>query len=135
MSDVTQAVMIALTAALLKNLASKLLPLVTDEFASIKGVKKDISYLQNIHGEIASRLSKVSDTELYGQLTKLVQDIDDLLREVHEEAKKNKKDSNGEHAISGGFSSTPKSLLFRCKVAHKIKAIKATFSAIVKHKR
>ncbi|PVH33753.1 hypothetical protein PAHAL_8G059700 [Panicum hallii] len=49
----------ALASGLLKVAGDKLVSLIKSEFASITGVKKDLSDLQDIHGEITSWLSLV----------------------------------------------------------------------------
>ncbi|CAD6254341.1 unnamed protein product [Miscanthus lutarioriparius] len=129
----------ALASGLLKVVGSKLAPLIASEFASIMGVTKDISELQDILVEITSWLFIVRDTiesEPSCQwILNVAYDIDDLLNEVLIEAEKHKMGINGDNcSIADYFCAKPKSFLFRRKVAHKIKAIKQRFSEIVKQR-
>ncbi|TVU26297.1 hypothetical protein EJB05_28836, partial [Eragrostis curvula] len=129
--------------ALLKVAGNKLVSLITTEFASISGVTKDLSELQDILGEITSWLSAVRDRAIESdpslrwvmKLRNVAYDIDDLLDEVHLEAERHKWGNNGDNfpAIDC-FCSKSRSFLFQCKMAHKIKAIKVRFAAIVKHR-
>jgi len=67
------------------------------------------------------------------ELRNVAYDIDDLLYEVHLEAEKHRIHNNGEkQQIADCFCSKPKSFLFRCKVARKIKTIKVKYEKIVK---
>ncbi|KAL6658526.1 hypothetical protein ACP70R_004112 [Stipagrostis hirtigluma subsp. patula] len=132
----------ALASGLLKIAGNKLVSLISSKFASISGVTKDLSELQDILREITSWLSTVHDTEIDSgplfiwvmKLKDVAYDIDDLLDEVHLEAEKHKIDSDDNHSIGDCFCSKPKSFLFRYKMAHKIKAIKVRFAAIVKQR-
>jgi len=129
----------ALASGLLKVVGSKLVPLIASEFASIMGVTKDISKLQDILVEITSWLFIVRDrieSEPSCQwVLNVAYDIDDLLNEVLIEAEKHKMGINGDNCyIADYFCAKPKSFLFRRKVAHNIKAIKQRFSEIVKQR-
>ncbi|TVU26296.1 hypothetical protein EJB05_28835, partial [Eragrostis curvula] len=133
----------SLSSGLLKVAGNKLVSLIASEFAAVTGVKKDLSELQNIHGEITCWLSAVRDLSIendprFGWVTKLkdvAYGIDDLLYEVHQEAEKHKIDNyDDKHSISNRFCAKPKSFLFRCRVAHKINAIKAMLAAITKQR-
>ena len=121
-------------------------PLVTGfgPTTSITGVKKDLCELQGKHQEISSWLAVVRDRALgsgtqlpwVNELRNVAYDIEDLLYGVHLEAEKDKIQSDGDkQPIADYFCAKPKSLLFRCKVASKIKAIKVKYEKIVKHAR
>jgi len=131
----------ALAAGVLKTAGGKLVSLIASEFASITGVKKDLCELQGKHQEISSWLAEVRDRAIgtgtplprVNELRNFAYDIDDLLYEVHLEAEKHRMHSDGDkQTIADCFCAKPKSLLFRCKVAHKIKAIKVKYEKIVK---
>jgi len=134
----------ALASALLKLADNKLVPLITSEFASIAGVTKDLSELQDILGEITRCLSAVRDTDIDScpsflwvkKLKDVAYDVVDLLDDVHLDAEKYKigSDYDGNHGIGHYFCSKPKSFLFRCKMARKVKGIKVRFAAIVKQR-
>ena len=69
------------------------------------------------------------------KLRNLLNDIYDLLDEVYLENEKHRIDrDHDKHVIAVWFCGKPKLLLFRRKVAHKIKAIKVEFDAIVKQR-
>jgi hypothetical protein len=82
--------------ALLKVASNKIVSLITTEFASISGVTKDLSELQDILGEVTRWLSAVRDRATHSdsslrwimQLRNVMYDIDDLLDEVHLETEK-----------------------------------------------
>jgi len=131
----------ALASGVLNTAGRKLLSLIASEFAAITGVDKDLRELQGKHQEISSWLGVVRDraqgsrTQLpwVNELRNVAYDIDDLLYGVHLEAEKYKMHSNGDkQPIANCFCAKPKSLLFRCKVASKIKAIKVKYEKIVK---
>ena len=131
----------ALASGVLKTAGGKLVSLIASEFTSITGVKKDLCELQGKHQEISSWLAEVRDRAIgtgtplprVNELRNFAYDIDDLLYEVHLEAEKHRMHSDGDkQTIADCFCAKPKSLLFRCKVAHKIKAIKVKYEKIVK---
>ncbi|KAJ1266976.1 hypothetical protein BS78_07G021300 [Paspalum vaginatum] len=131
----------ALVSGMLKVAGNKLVPLIASEFSSIMGVTKDLSELQDILAEVTSWLSTVCDRSIEREsscgwvvkLKNIAYDIDDLLYEVFIEAEKHKIGTNGDkRSIADCFCAKPKSFLFRCKIAHKIKSINLRFSAIVK---
>ncbi|TVU26292.1 hypothetical protein EJB05_28831 [Eragrostis curvula] len=133
----------SLASALLKIAGDKLISLITSEFAAISGVKKNLSELQDIHGEITSWLSVVRDLSVENdprfcwviKLKDVAYDIDDLLYEVHLEAEKHKIDRDvDKDAICHWFYAKSKSYLFRWKVAQMIKAIKASLATIAKQR-
>ncbi|OEL22199.1 putative disease resistance protein RGA3 [Dichanthelium oligosanthes] len=130
----------ALASGLLKVAGDKLVQLISSEFASIMGVKKDLSELQDIHGEITIWLSLVRDRAIENdpslrwvmKLRNVAYDIDDLLYEVQLEDEKQKMDiDDGKHSIFCCVYAKPKTLQFRCKVAHKIKEIKMKYAEIL----
>jgi len=128
----------ALASGVLKSAGGKLVSLIASEFASIAGVKKDLCELQSIHYDITGLLR---DRAIEGgtpgpwvnKLRNNAYDIDDLLYEVQLQAEKHKMESDvKKQPIPGcGFCAKPKTFAFRCKVAHKMKAIKMEFAAIV----
>ncbi|CAO2152729.1 unnamed protein product [Urochloa humidicola] len=140
-----QAVSIALATGLLKFAVSKIGPPIVNEFASIKSVTKDLSELRDIHGAISSWLltfhadgAKESDPSVrwVTKLENIADDICNLLQEVHLDADRNKTESGGEklYAIADCITAKPKLCMYRCKIAHRIKAIKVRFAAIVKQR-
>ncbi|KAG2556415.1 hypothetical protein PVAP13_8NG081201 [Panicum virgatum] len=131
----------ALASGVLKTAGGKLVSLIASEFTSITGVKKDLCELQGKHQEISRSLAVVRDRALgsgtqlpwVNELRNVAYDIEDLLYGVHLEAEKDKIQSDGDkQPIADYFCAKPKSLLFRCKVASKIKAIKVKYEKIVK---
>ncbi|RLM59121.1 NBS-LRR-like resistance protein [Panicum miliaceum] len=128
----------ALASGLLKVAGDKLVSLIKSEFASITGVKKDLSDLQDIHGEITSWLSLVHHISIETnprfrwviKLKDVAYDIDDLVHEVELEAEKHKLWSGSDkNAIVDSLCAKRKSLLFRHKMARKIKDIKGRSKA------
>ncbi|KAL6875677.1 hypothetical protein ACP4OV_013190 [Aristida adscensionis] len=131
----------ALASGLLKVAGSKLVSLITSEFASMMGVTKDLSDLQDVHGEITGWLSALHDRAIESdpslrwvtKLRDIAYDISDLLDEIHLESEKQRINSDGDnHSVTKCFCAKPNSFQFRWKVAQKIKAIKLEFSAVVK---
>jgi len=130
----------ALACGLLTVAGNKLCSLISSEFASITGLKKDLSELQDIHTKIMSWLSMVRgrtiDHEASGRgvmkLRSLANEIYDLLDDVYIQDEKHKVNSDHDKpAITDNFSAKPELLLFQQKVAHKIDEIKVTFDTIV----
>lgn len=134
----------ALASGLLKVAGDKLVSLIKIEFASITGVKKDLSDLQDIHGEITSWLSLVHHISIETnprfiwviKLKDVAYDIDDLVHEVELEAEKHKLWSGSDkNAIVDSLCAKRKSLLFRRKMVRKIKDIKVGYAVIVAQRR
>ena len=131
----------ALVSGVLKVAGGKLVSLIASQFASITGVKKDLCELKDIHDDITELLR---DRAIEGgtpppwvnKLRNIAYGIDVLLYEVHLQAEKHKMESDvKKQPIPGcGFCAKPKTFAFRCKVAHKMKAIKMEFAAIVKQR-
>jgi len=132
----------ALASGVLKVAGDKLVSLLATEFAAITGVKRDLSELQDIHAEITSWLSAARDRAIQSEpqtwvvkLKDVAYDIDDILQEVQLEAEKQKMERDDDKSgIAGCFCAKPKTFAFRYKMAHKIKAIKVRFAAIVKQR-
>lgn len=131
----------ALVSGLLKLAGVKLLPLISSEFASIMGVKKDLCELERLFREITSRLSAVGDKitdrdpSFYWlkDLKDVAYDFDDLLYRL--EAEKYKVDMDGnKHDMASWFCAKPKSALSRLEMAQEIKKIKKRFAEIVKQR-
>ncbi|KAK3136647.1 hypothetical protein QOZ80_5BG0440060 [Eleusine coracana subsp. coracana] len=133
----------ALACGLLKIAGSRLVSLIESEFVSIIGVKKNLSDLQDINGEITTWLSAVRDLSVEKEqkfhwvvkLKNVAYDIDDLLYEVQLEAENHKRKCyHDNRAMVDCLCVKPRSFLYRCKLAHKIKAIKAKLAEIVKQR-
>jgi len=79
----------ALASGVLKTAGGKLVSLISSEFTSITGVKKDLCELQGKHQEISSWLAVVRDRALgsgtqlpwVNELRNVAYDIEDLLME------------------------------------------------------
>nr|ACE86396.1 rp3-like disease resistance protein [Sorghum bicolor] len=133
----------ALASGVLKAAGDKLVSLLATEFAAITGVKRDLCQLQDIHADITGWLSAVHDRAIQSEtqshwvvkLKDVAYDIDDILQEVQLEAEKQKMERDDDKSgIAACFCAKPKSFAFRYKMAHKIKAIKVRFAAIVKQR-
>ncbi|KAJ1256641.1 hypothetical protein BS78_K337500 [Paspalum vaginatum] len=131
----------AALSGMLNILANKLAPLVIKQYSSIVGVTKDLRDLQGLVEEINCWLEKaeyktMDSGRLFNwlrQLKHVVYDIDDIVDEFHLEAEKHES-HGGNHTLSKWLITKPKSFLFQCKAAHKIKAIKERLAAIVKQR-
>ncbi|CAD6273263.1 unnamed protein product [Miscanthus lutarioriparius] len=141
--DMTSGTEAALASGVLKVAGDKLVSLLATEFVAITGVKRDLSELQDIHAEITSWLSAARDKAIQSEpqsrwvvkLKDVAYDIDDVLQEVQLEAEKQKMERDDDKSgIAGCFCAKPKAFAFRYKMAHKIKAIKVRFAAIVKQR-
>ncbi|XP_066362476.1 putative disease resistance protein RGA3 [Miscanthus floridulus] len=133
----------ALASGVLKVAGDKLVSLLATEFAAITGVQRDLSELKVIHAEITGWLSAACDRAIQSEpqslwvvkLKDVAYDIDDVLQEVQLEAEKQKMERDDDKSgIAGCFCAKPKTFAFRYKMAHKIKAIKVRFAAIVKQR-
>ncbi|CAD6273247.1 unnamed protein product [Miscanthus lutarioriparius] len=133
----------ALASGVLKVAGDKLVSLLATEFAAITGVQRDLSELQDIHADITGWLSAARDRTIQSEpqsrwvvkLKDVAYDIDDVLQEVQLEAEKQKMERDDDKSgIAGCFCAKPKTFAFRYKMAHKIKAIKVRFAAIVKQR-
>jgi len=131
----------AVVSAMLKILANKLASLVIKQYSSIVGATKDLQDLQILVEEINCWLEKAGDKAMdtgplfnwLRQLKDVSYDVDDVVDEFHLEAEKHEA-YGGKHIVSKYLITKPKSFLFQCKVARKIKAIKKRFAAIVKQR-
>ncbi|KAL6905721.1 hypothetical protein ACP4OV_003322 [Aristida adscensionis] len=127
------AVLSALVSGILKIVANKLAPLLTKEYSSIVGATKDLEELHGLVEEICCVLEAESHQAVGNRpsfnwlkrLKDISYSVDDLVDEFHLKAEKH--DADGRKHIVSKF-------LFQCKVAHKIKAIKKRFAAIVKQR-
>ncbi|CAL4977293.1 unnamed protein product [Urochloa decumbens] len=133
----------AVAYGLLKVASDKLGSLICSEFAAMTGVKKHLSELQDIHGDITSWLFMVHDRPIESdpslrwvmKLRNIANDIYDLHDEVHLEDERHKMHSNfDKHAVVDFLCAKPRLLMFKLKVARKIKKIKIKFDAIVKQR-
>nr|ACB72454.1 Pc protein A [Sorghum bicolor] len=141
--DIMSGMEAALASGVLKAAGDKLVSLLATEFAAIAGVKRDLCQLQDIHADITGWLSAAYDRAIQSEtqshwvikLKDVAYDIDDILQEVQLEAEKQKMERDDDKSgIAGCFCAKPKSFAFRYKMAHKIKAIKVRFAAIVKQR-
>ncbi|XP_066339021.1 putative disease resistance protein RGA1 [Miscanthus floridulus] len=141
MTGVEAAAISALVSGTLKVVGSKLAPLLIKEYSSIVGVKEDLQELHDLVEEINFWLEKTAEnsigsTQSFAWLKKLNDisyDVDDVVDEFQLKAEKH--DSNGDSGIVSKYLCTiPKSFVFQCNSANKIKAIKKRFAAIVKQR-
>ncbi|CAD6258549.1 unnamed protein product [Miscanthus lutarioriparius] len=125
MTGVEAAAISALVSGTLKVVGNKLAPLLIKEYSSIVGVKEDLQELHDLVEGINFWLEKTAEnsigsTQSFPWLKKL---------------KAEKHDSNGDSGIVSKYLCTiPKSFVFQCNSANKIKAIKKRFAAIVKQR-
>ncbi|TVU31830.1 hypothetical protein EJB05_23531, partial [Eragrostis curvula] len=131
----------AVASGILKIVSNKLAPLLMKEYSSLMGAKKD---LQELHGqvmEINSWLERVVDKAVVNdrsfnwlkQLQDIAYDVENIVDEFQLKAEKH--ETGGDAGIISKYLCTkPKSVMFQCKTASKIKAIKNKFAAIVKQR-
>ncbi|CAL4989028.1 unnamed protein product [Urochloa decumbens] len=125
----------ALASGLLEVVGNKLSSLISSEFSDILGVNKDLSKLQDIHGEVTSWLSLVRDKAIESdpslrwmmKLRNLANEIYDLLDEVYLEDEERRIDNNLDFPQL-------RLLTFQDRVAHKVEEIKVTFDVIAKQR-
>ncbi|XP_066339012.1 putative disease resistance protein RGA3 isoform X2 [Miscanthus floridulus] len=136
MTGVEAAAISALVSGTLKVVGNKLAPLLIKEYSSIVGVKEDLQELHDLVEEINLWLEKTAENSTFAWLKKLKDisyDVDDVVDEFQLKAEKH--DSNGDSGIVSKYLCTiPKSFVFQCNSANKIKAIKKRFAAIVKQR-
>jgi len=141
MTGVEAAAISALVSGTLKVVGNKLAPLLIKEYSSIVGVKEDLQELHDLVEGINFWLEKTAEnsigsTQSFAWLKKLKDisyDVDDVVDEFQLKAEKH--DSNGDSGIVSKYLCTiPKSFVFQCNSANKIKAIKKRFAAIVKQR-
>ncbi|XP_066359452.1 putative disease resistance protein RGA3 isoform X1 [Miscanthus floridulus] len=132
---------VALVSAVLKIVGTKLAPLAIKEFRSKADVAKDIQELQDLVEEINDWLHTVGDKAIRNgrsskwlkRLKEAAYDAEDVVHEVHIEAEKQDiKVTGGKNTMVKYLLTKPKSAVSEFKIAHKIKAIKSRFDAIVK---
>ncbi|CAL4995822.1 unnamed protein product [Urochloa decumbens] len=131
----------AIASGILKIVSNKLAPLIIKEYSSTVGVKKDLEELQSQLEEINTWLEIAEDKAMGNdptfnwlrQLKDVVCDVDDVVDEFQLKAEKH--DAGGDVGITSKFMCMkPKSFIFQCKTASKIKSIKKRFAAIVKQR-
>jgi len=141
MTGVEAAAISAVVSGTLKIVVNKLAPLLIKEYSSIVGVKEDLQELHDLVAEINFWLETTTDNSVgskqsFSWLKKLKDisyDVDDVVDEFQLKAEKH--DSNSDGGIVSNYLCTiPKSFVFQCKAANKIKAIKKRFAAIVKQR-
>ncbi|TVU49375.1 hypothetical protein EJB05_00683, partial [Eragrostis curvula] len=131
----------ALVSGILKIVGMNLAPLITKEFGSIAGVTKDLEHLQDLVAWINDWLEMVGDKAIRNEkssnwlkrLKDVAYDAEDLVHEFHMEAEKLDVNIVGlNNTVIKYLWAKPKSVVFKCKIAYKIKEIKKKFDAIVK---
>ncbi|KAL6658299.1 hypothetical protein ACP70R_003885 [Stipagrostis hirtigluma subsp. patula] len=138
------AIVSAVISGTLKVVGNKLAPLLIKEYSSIVGVKDDLLELSGLVQEINWWLETAGERalEIYPsfnwlkQLKDVSYDVDDLVDEFHLEAEKYDEvnGDSGRHSVFKYLRTKPKSFMFQCKAAHRLKAIKKRFAAIVKQR-
>ncbi|TVU31069.1 hypothetical protein EJB05_22736, partial [Eragrostis curvula] len=137
------AVVSAAVSGILKILGNKLAPLLIKKYrySAIVGVQSDLKELQDQVEEINYWLETVGDkamgnTPSFNWLKKLkdvAYDVDDVVDEFQLKAEKNEAVGEG-GVMSKYLFNKPKSFVFQCKAATKIRAIKKRFAAIVRQR-
>jgi len=134
---------VVLVSEILKTVGTKLAPLVIKELSSAAAVAKDLLELQNRVEEINLWLRTVGDRAMRNdqsanwlkRLKDAAYDAEDLVHEFHIEAEKQDLNIGGKKNVVVKYLwKNPKSAVFEYKTAHKIKAIKKRFDAIVKER-
>ncbi|KAL6597457.1 hypothetical protein ACP70R_046897 [Stipagrostis hirtigluma subsp. patula] len=131
----------AVISGILKIVGNKLAPLLTKEYSSIVGVKKDLQELNNQVMEISCWLETVGEKVMRNnpsfnwlkKLKDLVYAVDDIVDKFQLEAEKHDARSDG-GTVTKYMCTKPESLKLKCKAARKLKAIKKRFAAIVKQR-
>ncbi|KAL6640517.1 hypothetical protein ACP70R_021640 [Stipagrostis hirtigluma subsp. patula] len=126
----------------LNLVGNKLAPLIFKEYSSIAGVKKDLQELHGLVEEINCWLETAGDKAMgtgpsfswLNRLKDVSYDVQDLVDEFYLEAEERESDGDGIKNIVSTYLSKPKAFMFQFKAAHKIKAIKKRFAAIVKQR-
>ncbi|KAL6640515.1 hypothetical protein ACP70R_021638 [Stipagrostis hirtigluma subsp. patula] len=143
MVGVEAAIVSAAMSGTLKIVGDKLAPLLLKEYTSIMGVEDDLKGLYDLVKEIIEWLETTGDKASWNypsftwlnKLKDVSYDADDLVDEFHLEAEKHEANGDsGRHSVSKFLCTKPKSFMFRCKAARKLKAIKKRFAAIVKQR-
>ncbi|BAS72550.1 Os01g0536950 [Oryza sativa Japonica Group] len=131
----------SLVSGILNIVGKNLAPLVIKEFSSMAGVSNDLQELQDLVEEINNWLQTVGDKAMRNdrssnwlkKLKDAAYDAEDLVHEFRIEAEKHEENIvSVKNVIVKHFWTKPKSVVFEFKTAHKIKAIKKRFDAIVK---
>ncbi|CAN6362570.1 unnamed protein product [Urochloa humidicola] len=131
----------ALASGLLDVVGNKLSSLISSESSATMGVNKDLSKLQDIHGEVTSWLSSFRNRAIPSDLSlrwvmklrNLANEIYDLLDEVYLEDEEWRIENNFDKDATVDFPQL-RFLTFQDKVAHKVEEIKVTFDVIAKER-
>ncbi|KAL6595681.1 hypothetical protein ACP70R_048021 [Stipagrostis hirtigluma subsp. patula] len=143
MVGVEAAILPAAMSGTLKIVGDKLAPLLLKEYTSIMGVEDDLKGLYDLVKEINEWLETMGDKASWNypsftwlkKLNDVSYDVDDLVDEFHLEAEKHEANGDsGRSSVSKFLCTKPKSFVFQCKAAHRLKAIKKRFAAIVKQR-
>ncbi|KAK8450154.1 hypothetical protein SEVIR_7G317600v4 [Setaria viridis] len=141
MTGVEAAAISAVVSGILKIVGNKLAPPVIKKYSSIVGVEKDLQELQDRVVEINSWLERAEcqamETDASFNWLKQLKDfayaVDDVVDEFQMRAEKHDASAAG-GIVSNYMCLQPKSFIFHCKAAKKIKAINRRFAAIVKQR-
>ncbi|XP_062202891.1 disease resistance protein RGA2-like [Phragmites australis] len=141
MGGMEAAVLSVAVSGILKIVGSKLAPLLIKEYSSIVGVKKDLQELHTQVLDINNWLEKAGDavtrnnpsSSWLEELKDVAYAVDDVVDEFQLKAEKHEVCGDG-GIVSKYMFTKPKTFLFQCKVASKIKEIKKRFAAIVKRR-
>ncbi|XP_062202662.1 disease resistance protein RGA2-like [Phragmites australis] len=141
MTGMEAAVLSAAVSGILKIVGSKLAPLLIKEYSSIVGVKKDLQELHTQVLDINNWLEKAGyyvtrnnpSSSWLEELKDVAYAVDDVVDEFQLKAEKNEVYGDG-GIVSKYMYTKPKSVIFQCKAASKVKEIKKRFAAIVKQR-
>ncbi|GJN07119.1 hypothetical protein PR202_ga24917 [Eleusine coracana subsp. coracana] len=128
--------------ATLNVLANKLAPLVIKQYSSIVGVTEDLKELKDLVEEINCLLERIGyeAKRNYPSLNwlKKLKDVAYTADDIVDEFQLKAEEHDAALATNGGIISNmwikPKSFIFQCKAASKVKAIKKEFATIVKQR-
>ncbi|GJN28427.1 hypothetical protein PR202_gb16549 [Eleusine coracana subsp. coracana] len=128
--------------ATLNVVANKLAPLVIKQYSSIVGVTEDLKELKDLVEEINCLLERIgyeakgNDPSL--KWLKKLKDVAYTADDIVDEFQLKAEEHDAALATNGGIISNmwikPKSFIFQCKAASKVKAIKKEFATIVKQR-
>ncbi|TVU50672.1 hypothetical protein EJB05_02051 [Eragrostis curvula] len=134
------AVVAAVLSATLNVVANKLAPLVIKQYSSVVGVTKDLEELKDLVKEVNCLLVGVgyeavgNDPPLdwLRKLKDIAYTVDDVVDEFQLKAEEHDASLAAGGGIIFNMLIKPKSFIFQCKAARKVKKIKKEFAAIVK---
>ncbi|TVU27191.1 hypothetical protein EJB05_29784, partial [Eragrostis curvula] len=136
------AIVASVVSATLNVVANKLAPLVIKQYSSIVGVTKDLEELKDLVKEVNCLLLGVGHEAIGNdppldwlrKLKDVAYTVDDIVDEFQLKAEEHDAALAGGGGIVFNMSVKPKSFIFQCKAAKKVKNIKKKFAAIVKQR-